>query len=67
MSMIKVSPIAEPVVPPPLLKLMVMPLTTIVSASTRYWSESRSSQPPDSKVVPVIATGTVKLLSRPYR
>ena len=43
----------EPVVPPPLLKLMVVPLTTMVSAAVKSVVTESEFAPPDSKVAPV--------------
>ena len=60
-SMSRVPAAAEPVVPPPLLKLMVVPLTTMVSAAVKSVVTELVLAPPDSKVAPVAATGTVRL------
>ncbi len=53
---------AEPDVPPPLLKLMVMPLTVSVSAAVKSVEIELVLAAPDSKVDAVIAVGVVSLL-----
>ncbi len=62
-SMSSVPAVAEPVVPPPLLKLMMVPLMVSVSAITRSVASESLFAPPASKVASVMATGTVKLFS----